>query len=126
LNEDVNFPQWCRAKGYDTFGCLGPVIVPDLDWAQARVITKLDGVERQNYALSDMIFFARSAGEPDFRDMSLLPGDVIACGTIFGRRIDQGWVDGRDNNRRIGSLVNALAVSPGALTPESAAPSPHE
>jgi len=112
LNEDVNFPQWCRAKGYDSFGCLGPVIVPDLDWSQARVITSLDGLERQNYALSDMILSPAEQVSRISHDMSLLPGDVIACGTSLGvGSIKDGstvevTIDG------IGSLVNALA--PGA------------
>ena len=113
LNEDVNFPQWCRAKGYDTFGCLGPVIVPDLDWSHVRVITRLDGVERQNYALSDMIFSPAEQVSRISHDMSLLPGDVIACGTSLGvGSIKDGstveiTIDG------IGSLVNALAPSAG-------------
>jgi 2-keto-4-pentenoate hydratase/2-oxohepta-3-ene-1,7-dioic acid hydratase in catechol pathway len=118
LNEDVNFPQWCRAKGYDTFACLGPVIVPDLDWSRARVITRLNGVERQNYALSDMIFSPAAQVSRISHDMSLLPGDVIACGTSLGvGSIKDGStveivIDG------IGSLVNELAASPGALAPE--------
>ena len=113
LNEDVNFPQWCRAKGYDSFSCIGPVIVPDLDWSQARVITKLDGVERQNYPLSDMIFSPAQQVSRISHDMSLLPGDVIACGTSLGvGSIKDGStveiaIDG------IGSLVNALAPSAG-------------
>jgi 2-keto-4-pentenoate hydratase/2-oxohepta-3-ene-1,7-dioic acid hydratase in catechol pathway len=113
LNEDVNFPQWCRAKGYDSFSCIGPVIVPDLDWSQARVITRLDGLERQNYALSDMIFSPAEQVSRISHDMSLLPGDVIACGTSLGvGSIKDGstveiTIDG------IGSLVNALAPSAG-------------
>ncbi len=55
LNENPDFAQWCRSKGYDTFGCLGPVIATDFNWSRARVTTQLDGVERQNYPLSDMI-----------------------------------------------------------------------
>ena len=112
LNEDGNFPQWCRAKGYDSFGCLGPVIVPDLEWSLARVITRLDGVERQNYALSDMIFSPAEQVSRISNDMSLVPGDVIACGTSLGvGSIKDGatveiTIDG------IGSLVNALAPSP--------------
>ncbi len=119
LNEDVNFPQWCRSKGYDSFACLGPVMVPDLDWSQARVITRLDGVERQNYALSDMIFSPAAQVSRISHDMSLLPGDVIACGTSLGvGSIKDGstveiTIDG------IGSLVNALTASPGALAPDS-------
>src|SRR5437016_2296529 len=119
LNEDVNFPQWCRAKGYDTFGCLGPVIVPDLDWSHVRVITRLDGVERQNYALSDMIFSPAEQVSRISHDMALLPGDVIACGTSLGvGSIKDGstveiTIDG------IGSLANALGESPDALVSNS-------
>ena len=48
LNENVDFAQWCRSKGYDTFGCLGPVIATGLEWSALQVITRVDGVERQN------------------------------------------------------------------------------
>jgi len=113
LNENIDFAQWCRSKGYDTFGCLGPVIVPDLNWSQARVITRLDGIERQNYPLSDMIFSPAEQVSRISHDMALLPGDVIACGTSLGvGSIKDGstveiTIDG------IGSLINALAPSAG-------------
>lgn len=84
LFEDANFAQWCRAKGYDTFGCVGPVIATRLDWQNARVVTTLDGVERQNYPLSDMAFSPLEQVSRISRDMTLLPGDVIACGTSLG------------------------------------------
>ena len=114
LNEDVNFPQWCRSKGYDTFSCIGPVIVPDLDWSQARVITKLDGVERQNYPLSDMIFSPAQQVSRISHDMSLLPGDVIACGTSLGVGSIKDGSTVEITIEGIGSLINALAPSPGA------------
>jgi len=110
LNEDTNFPQWCRAKGYDSFGCLGPVIATDLDWSGTRVITLLDGVERQNYPLSDMIYSPAEQVSRISHDMTLLPGDVIACGTSLGvGSMKDGStveivIDG------IGSLVNTLAA----------------
>jgi 2-keto-4-pentenoate hydratase/2-oxohepta-3-ene-1,7-dioic acid hydratase in catechol pathway len=109
LNENPDFAQWCRSKGYDTFGCLGPVIATDLDWTQARVITTLDGVERQNYPLSDMIMPPAELVSLVSHDMTLLPGDVIACGTSVGvGSIKDGAtvtvrIDG------IGSLTNRLA-----------------
>jgi 2-keto-4-pentenoate hydratase/2-oxohepta-3-ene-1,7-dioic acid hydratase in catechol pathway len=109
LNEDVNFPQWCRAKGYDTFGCLGPVIVPDLDWSQARVITRLDGIERQNYPLSDMIFSPAEQVSRISHDMSLLPGDVIACGTSLGVGSIKDGTTVEVTIEGIGSLANVLA-----------------
>jgi 2-keto-4-pentenoate hydratase/2-oxohepta-3-ene-1,7-dioic acid hydratase (catechol pathway) len=56
LNENPHFPQWCRAKGFDTFCCIGPAIVSGFDWRTGRLVTTLDGVERQNYPLADMVF----------------------------------------------------------------------
>jgi 2-keto-4-pentenoate hydratase/2-oxohepta-3-ene-1,7-dioic acid hydratase in catechol pathway len=110
LNENIDFPQWCRSKGYDTFGCIGPVIARELDWSRRRVITRLDGVERQNYPLSDMILPPDELVSRISHDMSLLPGDVIACGTSVGvGSIKDGCsvevqIDG------IGSLVNVLSL----------------
>jgi 2-keto-4-pentenoate hydratase/2-oxohepta-3-ene-1,7-dioic acid hydratase in catechol pathway len=49
-----------------------------------RVITKLDGVERQNYPLSDMVFPPAELVSRISHDMTLMPGDVIACGTSVG------------------------------------------
>jgi 2-keto-4-pentenoate hydratase/2-oxohepta-3-ene-1,7-dioic acid hydratase in catechol pathway len=112
LNENVDFAQWCRSKAYDTFGCLGPVITTDLDWPRARVVTRLDGVERQNYPLSDMIMPPQELVSRISHDMSLLPGDVIACGTSVGvGSIKDGCtveisIDG------VGSLVNVLSAAP--------------
>jgi 2-keto-4-pentenoate hydratase/2-oxohepta-3-ene-1,7-dioic acid hydratase in catechol pathway len=84
LNENGDFAQWCRSKGYDTFGCVGPAITTDFDWANAHVITRLDGVERQNYPLSDMIIPPAELVSFISQDMTLLPGDVIAVGTSLG------------------------------------------
>jgi 2-keto-4-pentenoate hydratase/2-oxohepta-3-ene-1,7-dioic acid hydratase in catechol pathway len=84
LNEDPNFPQWCRAKGFDTFSCIGPAIRRDFDWQSASVVTRLDDVERQNYPLSDMIFSPAEQVSLISQDMTLMPGDVIACGTSIG------------------------------------------
>jgi 2-keto-4-pentenoate hydratase/2-oxohepta-3-ene-1,7-dioic acid hydratase in catechol pathway len=111
LNENPDFAQWCRSKSFDTFSCLGPVIASDFDWSGARVVTRLDGLERQNYPLSDMMFPPLELVSRISHDMSLLPGDVIACGTSLGiGSIRDGstvevTIDG------IGSLVNALEAS---------------
>jgi len=84
ISEDPSFEQWSRAKGSDTFSCLGPCIATSLDLASARVVTALDGVERQNYRLSDMIFPPVELVAQISGDMTLFPGDVIACGTSIG------------------------------------------
>lgn len=108
LNENADFAQWCRSKGYDTFGCVGPVIAPDFDWSRAHVTTTLDGIERQNYPLSDMIISPEHLVSQISHDMTLLPGDVIACGTSLGVGSirDGSTVEVRIDG--IGSLVNSL------------------
>lgn len=109
LNESPDFAQWCRSKGYDTFGCVGPVIATGLDLAQAQVITRLGDAERQNYPLSDMIMSPAELVSRISFDMTLLPGDVIACGTSLGVGSirDGGAVEVTIPG--IGSLVNTLA-----------------
>jgi 2-keto-4-pentenoate hydratase/2-oxohepta-3-ene-1,7-dioic acid hydratase in catechol pathway len=84
LNRDTSFTQWMRAKSFDGFGPLGPVIATGLDWAQLRIRTLVDGVELQNYAAQDMILAPPRIVSQLSREMTLMPGDVIACGTSLG------------------------------------------
>jgi 2-keto-4-pentenoate hydratase/2-oxohepta-3-ene-1,7-dioic acid hydratase in catechol pathway len=112
LNENTDFAQWCRSKGFDTFGCIGPVIAAEFDWQQARVLTTVDGVERQNYPLSDMIMSPEELVSGISHDMTLLPGDVIACGTSLGIGSIRDGSTVEVIIEGIGSLRNALA--PGA------------
>jgi len=76
--------QWARAKGFDTFCPLGPVIETEFDPASATVQTRLNGQTVQDAPLTDMIHsigdiiaFASAA-------FTLLPGDVILTGTPSG------------------------------------------
>lgn len=108
LNEDPSFAQWCRAKGYDTFGCIGPAIVPGLEWSTLSVVTRVDGVERQNYPLRDMIFSPPELVSHLSHDMSLLPGDVIACGTSIGVGAVKDGATVEIAIEGIGTLVNRL------------------
>jgi 2-keto-4-pentenoate hydratase/2-oxohepta-3-ene-1,7-dioic acid hydratase in catechol pathway len=84
LNESPDFAQWTRAKGYDTFSCIGPAIATELDISTANLVTRLADSERQNYPLSDMIFKPAELVSRLSHDLTLLPGDVIACGTSLG------------------------------------------
>jgi 2-keto-4-pentenoate hydratase/2-oxohepta-3-ene-1,7-dioic acid hydratase in catechol pathway len=117
MNENPDFVQWCRAKGYDTFGCLGPVIATGLDWRAASVVTRLEGVERQRYALADMIFSPAELVSHISHDMSLLPGDVIACGTSLGVGTIADGASVEVVIEGIGSLVNTLGPPPPATAP---------
>jgi 2-keto-4-pentenoate hydratase/2-oxohepta-3-ene-1,7-dioic acid hydratase in catechol pathway len=84
INKDATFAQWTRAKSFDTFGVFGPVIATGIDPATLSIKTVLNGQERQNYPVSDMIFPPAALVALISRDMTLEPGDVIACGTSVG------------------------------------------
>ena len=83
---DPSFAQWTRAKGMAGFGPIGPVIATGLDWRALGVRTLVNGRERQAYPLSDMILPPAEIVRLISHDMTLEPGDVIACGTSIGAR----------------------------------------
>ena len=84
LNRDPTFPQWARAKSFDGFGPFGPVIATGLDPAGLSIRAILNGAERQNYPVSDMIFQPHALVSKLSHDMTLEPGDLILCGTSVG------------------------------------------
>jgi 2-keto-4-pentenoate hydratase/2-oxohepta-3-ene-1,7-dioic acid hydratase in catechol pathway len=84
LNRDPSFPQWARAKSFDGFGPFGPAIATGLDPAALSIRTILNGAERQNYPVSDMIFSPAKLVSLISQDMTLQPGDLICCGTSVG------------------------------------------
>jgi 2-keto-4-pentenoate hydratase/2-oxohepta-3-ene-1,7-dioic acid hydratase in catechol pathway len=60
------------------------VIATGLDPAGLVIRTVLNGQERQNYPVADMIFAPTRLVSLISQDMTLQPGDVIACGTSLG------------------------------------------
>ena len=62
----------------------GPVIATGLDPLILTIKTILNGQERQNYAVADMIFPPAKLVSLISQDMTLEPGDIIACGTSIG------------------------------------------
>lgn len=84
LTADPSFPQWARAKSCDTFGPVGPAIATGLDPSALVVRTLLNGRERQNYPVADMILPPARIVSLLSREMTLMPGDLIACGTSLG------------------------------------------
>ena len=84
LNRDASFAQWVRAKGFDTFCPFGPAVATGLDAEKLRVRTVLNGEVRQDYPVSDMRFSVAQLVSLISQDMSLLPGDIILCGTSVG------------------------------------------
>jgi 2-keto-4-pentenoate hydratase/2-oxohepta-3-ene-1,7-dioic acid hydratase in catechol pathway len=84
LRSDKTFEQWTRSKSFDTFCPIGPVIATGIDPDTLTVRSLLDGQERQNYPVADMIFRPARLASLISRDMTLEPGDIIACGTSVG------------------------------------------
>ncbi|QJR16853.1 fumarylacetoacetate hydrolase family protein [Usitatibacter palustris] len=84
IQKDPTFAQWVRSKSFDTFGVFGPAVVTGLDPAKLSVKLVLNGQERQNYPVSDMIFGPAAIVSRISQDMTLEPGDVICCGTSVG------------------------------------------
>ena len=81
---DPAFVHWTRAKSFDSFGAFGPAIATGLNPADLHVRAVISGEERQNYPVSDMFFSPAEIVSRISHDMTLEPGDVIACGTSVG------------------------------------------
>src|SRR5690606_31364907 len=76
--------QWIRAKGYDTFCPLGPIIETELDPNNVKVQSRLNGELRQDSHTSNLIFNPAFLISFITNVMTLLPGDVIMTGTPEG------------------------------------------
>jgi len=108
LNADGQFAQWSRAKGFDTFGAFGPVISTDVEPDALRIQTIVGGKVRQDYTTDDLIFSPRRLVSLLSRDMTLCPGDVIACGTSTGALAMRPGVSVEVRIDGIGGLTNAV------------------
>jgi 2-keto-4-pentenoate hydratase/2-oxohepta-3-ene-1,7-dioic acid hydratase in catechol pathway len=114
ITEDGSFPQWCRAKSFDTFAPIGPVIARGLDPAELTVQTQVGGKVRQDYRVSDMFFSPRQLVSLISRGMTLLPGDIIACCTSTGAMPMRPGVTIEVKIPGIGVLANALQSADGS------------
>jgi 2-keto-4-pentenoate hydratase/2-oxohepta-3-ene-1,7-dioic acid hydratase in catechol pathway len=73
--------QWWRAKGADTFGPLGPMIVRGIDYGNLNLQTRLNGEVVQKQNTSDLLFDCHAIVSFASRFVTLVPGDVIYTGT---------------------------------------------
>lgn len=76
--------QWVRAKGFNTFAPLGPVIETELDPNNVAIQSRLNGELRQNSHTRHLIFNPAFLISRISDVMTLLPGDVIMTGTPEG------------------------------------------
>jgi 2-keto-4-pentenoate hydratase/2-oxohepta-3-ene-1,7-dioic acid hydratase in catechol pathway len=109
LNADPSFAQWARAKGCDGFGPVGPAIATGLDWSSLRVQVALNGRVRQDYPCADMIIPPARIVSLISREMTLEPGDVIACGTSVGALPMRAGMTVEVTIAGIGTLRNVFA-----------------
>jgi len=75
---------WTRAKGFDTFCPLGPLIETDLDVSDILITTRVNSEIRQMASTREMVFNIPQLVVYISSIMTLNPGDVILTGTPAG------------------------------------------
>jgi 2-keto-4-pentenoate hydratase/2-oxohepta-3-ene-1,7-dioic acid hydratase in catechol pathway len=111
--------QWTRAKGFDTFCPMGPVIETEVDLAKSTVAGYVNGERRQFAPVTDLLFSVDFLIHWISRMMTLVPGDVISTGTPSGvgplraGDVVEVVVDG------VGTLRNPV-VAPASVSPPKA------
>ena len=73
--------QWFRAKGADTFGPVGPVMVSGVDYNDLMLQTRLNGEVKQAQRTKDLIFSPAQIVSYVSRYVTLEAGDMIFTGT---------------------------------------------
>ncbi|HEX5233993.1 MAG TPA: fumarylacetoacetate hydrolase family protein [Silvibacterium sp.] len=77
--------QWSRAKGFDTFCPLGPLVTDEIDLQTGVTVeTRLNGETKQHGNTRDLIFPVDVLLRHITAAMTLYPGDVIPTGTPAG------------------------------------------
>ena len=77
--------QWARAKGYDTFCPVGPLVSDELDIeAGVTIETRVNGEVRQHASTHDFIFPIPVLLQFITEAFTLEPGDMILTGTPSG------------------------------------------
>ena len=109
VKKDPSFDQWTRSKSFDTFGIYGPGIETDINPLNLQIKSKLNGKTVQNYNSSDMFFNVYEIVSFLSKDMSLLPGDVIACGTNAGLGPMESGDEIEVSIENIGKVTNKLS-----------------
>jgi 2-keto-4-pentenoate hydratase/2-oxohepta-3-ene-1,7-dioic acid hydratase in catechol pathway len=76
--------QWTRAKSFDGFAPIGPVVTDEVDPANLTLRTRLNGKIMQQSSTSLLIWSVHELVAFISQSMTLLPGDVITTGTPSG------------------------------------------
>ncbi len=111
-NWQRNDLQWLRAKGADTFGPIGPVVVAGLDYNDLHVETRLNGDVRQAESTADLIFSVDTIVSYVSRYFTLYPGDIIFTGTPGSTRAMQPGDVVEIEVQGVGILRNPVTAAP--------------
>lgn len=76
--------QWARAKGYDTFCPIGPVIETSLSPDNVNIETFVDGEPRRRGHTSEMLYSVPTLISYISEIFTLWPGDLVLTGTPAG------------------------------------------
>jgi 2-keto-4-pentenoate hydratase/2-oxohepta-3-ene-1,7-dioic acid hydratase in catechol pathway len=77
--------QWTRAKGFDTFCPVGPLVTDEVDpWKGLHLETRVNGEVKQSANTTDFIFPLDAVIRYIAGIMTLLPGDLVLTGTPAG------------------------------------------
>ncbi len=76
--------QFTRAKSFDTFCPVGAFIETELDVSDLSIITKVNGIIKQEGRTSQMVFPVDFLIRYISNQMTLFSGDIIATGTPSG------------------------------------------
>ena len=76
--------QWARSKGFDTFCPLGPWIETEFVPEDQQIVSRINGEQVQEDAVSGMTHDIASIVSFVSQNMTLLPGDIILTGTPSG------------------------------------------
>ncbi|MDH6181523.1 2-keto-4-pentenoate hydratase/2-oxohepta-3-ene-1,7-dioic acid hydratase in catechol pathway [Microbacteriaceae bacterium SG_E_30_P1] len=76
--------QWSRAKGFDTFCPIGPVIETEFAVIRQHIVTRVNGDVKQDGPVSDMLHGVAELIEYASSVFTLLPGDLLLTGTPAG------------------------------------------
>jgi 2-keto-4-pentenoate hydratase/2-oxohepta-3-ene-1,7-dioic acid hydratase in catechol pathway len=77
--------QWARAKGFDTFCPVGPVVSDEVDLdAGVTIETRVNGELRQRASTNDLIFSVPFLLGHISAAFTLEPGDLVLTGTPSG------------------------------------------
>jgi 2-keto-4-pentenoate hydratase/2-oxohepta-3-ene-1,7-dioic acid hydratase in catechol pathway len=76
--------QFTRAKSFDTFCPIGPVIETEFDFAAAWLETRVNGERRQRGRPAEMLFSVNVVLRWITQVMTLFQGDMVALGTPPG------------------------------------------